>query len=292
MPPKKKDSKKSPKSTERSSEESNTIESESTTFAAEATTFEAILDSRLKQQHKELQELFFKYHKITQDELRDIKLSQEFMSNKFDEILSSINTLQEENKQLKNENTQLKHDLLYIDNKLRSVEQEQENLRLYSRRDCLEFHGIPVTNEENTDEIIQRVAELLKVDLLESDISTSHRLPTTKGQPIIIAKFTRRTTRDNLYSARSNLRKFSSTSLGYTHNNKLFINESLTALSKQLFWQVRQFKKEHNFKYCWTKYGKVYLRKDDAHAEVISFTSSSDFEKFKARCDEQNNAHA
>jgi hypothetical protein len=36
---------------------------------------------------------------------------------------------------------------------------------MYSRRDCLEFHGIPESHGENTDELVKRVGELVGVEV-------------------------------------------------------------------------------------------------------------------------------
>jgi hypothetical protein len=78
---------------------------------------------------------------------------------------------------------------------------------MYSRRDCLEFHGIPESHGENTDELVKRVGELVGVEVGQTDISVSHRLPSKRGQiPTIIAKFTKRSTRDKIYQAKGNLK--------------------------------------------------------------------------------------
>jgi hypothetical protein len=60
----------------------------------------------------------------------------------------------------------------------------------------------------------------------------------------------------------------------------MYINESLTQREKELFYRVREFRRIHNFKYVWTKYGKPYLKKDE-EARSISFGSAKDFDNFK-----------
>ena len=51
------------------------------------------------------------------------------------------------------------------------LEEEQENINSYSRRDCLEFHGIPQNSTKNTDELVKRVANLVGVEINPYDIS-------------------------------------------------------------------------------------------------------------------------
>jgi hypothetical protein len=64
--------------------------------------------------------------------------------------------------------------------------------------------------------------------------------------------------------------------------NNLYINESLTPHAKELYYHVREFRRLHQFKYVWTKYGKSFLKKDDK-ARPVSFGIAKDFEIFKAK---------
>ena len=71
----------------------------------------------------------------------------------------------------------------------------------YSRRECLEIHGIPQPQDpksENTNDVVLRVGKLMGVNLSQEDISVSHRLPTStkykgkRSEPLIIVKFVRK----------------------------------------------------------------------------------------------------
>ena len=69
----------------------------------------------------------------------------------------------------------------------------RDDLDQYNRRENLEFHGIPLNPNEDTNHIIKTMAKKLNIDLKENDISTSHRLPksSSNNPPIIIARFTK-----------------------------------------------------------------------------------------------------
>jgi predicted nucleic acid-binding Zn-ribbon protein len=82
---------------------------------------------------------------------------------------------------LKAENAQLKDEISDLNTKISKLDEEQESINLYSRRDCLEFHGILQRSDENTDELIKRVADLVGVEIGPNDISTSHRLLSRSG---------------------------------------------------------------------------------------------------------------
>ena len=195
----------------------------------------------------------------------------------FDELLISFNQLKEENSQLKIENSQLKINAAEMAQQMSNLEDDQENLNLYSRRDCLEFHGIPEASDENTDNLIKQIGELMAVEISPSDISISHRLPSKRGRiPPIIAKFARRCTRDKLFKSKSHLINRNSSDLGFNYSS----NTSLTPKARDLYFQVREFKRQNGLKYAWTNYGKPHLKKDDT-SRSKSFTNLLEFEVFK-----------
>ena len=57
---------------------------------------------------------------------------------------------------------------------LRSSIDEQAQ---YTRRECLEIRGVPVTTGEDTNEIVKKIGALIEVDINDTDISISHRIP-------------------------------------------------------------------------------------------------------------------
>ena len=71
--------------------------------------FEEMLDKRIKTHTKELDNAVSKRYKTTHDELKAIQSSQDFISNKFDELLNSFSLLKEENSHLKLENPPVKY---------------------------------------------------------------------------------------------------------------------------------------------------------------------------------------
>ncbi|CAB4020018.1 Hypothetical predicted protein [Paramuricea clavata] len=93
-----------------------------------------------------------------------------------------------------------------MSSKILELEEAQEDLKLYSRRDCLEFQGVPEMPSENTDEL---VTEMYAV-----------------------------------YHNKGRLRGLNSSNfVGISQSvNKLYIfNESLTPKAKELFYKVREF---------------------------------------------------
>ncbi|EDO43021.1 predicted protein [Nematostella vectensis] len=184
---------------------------------------------------------------------------------------------------------------------LNTTKKSLDDIEQYPRRDCLEIKGVPVTPTENTNDVVKKVGELMEVEILEEDISTSHRLPAPRpnsnqrpAKPgvhvntptvSIIVKFARRDVRDRFYAGRKHLRDKSVRDIGLTRSdNKIYISESLSPGNRELFKAALSTRHDLKFKYIWTQNGKVFLRKNnDSQAVLIS--KSQDLLHLKQRED-------
>ena len=126
----------------------------------ESVTFETLLDNRLKKQTDHLNDLFSKFSSSTKVDLDEIKQSQDFLSAKFDDLATSVNELRVENESLRLRNAQLTEQVKNLELKTHASENEIEDLKQYIRRDILEIHGIPVTEDENTKLYIMLLSSL------------------------------------------------------------------------------------------------------------------------------------
>lgn len=234
----------------------------------------------------ELQEIMSKIGKI------DImEQSLQVLSNKYDELTKEYHKLKNQHSELEKDHKALKSQVLKSEKVITMHSQNINDLEQYSRRECLEIRGIPVTQDESTDEIVGKVGEIIGVDIDADDISISHRLADKvitrsdgvqmKRDPAIIVKFTHRTTRDDFYRARKKLHKRSTKDLGFTRQreNPIFISESLTARNRMIFNRCLEFKKKNYFKFIWTHYGTTFLRKD-TNSSVIVIKTEDDIKKY------------
>ena len=133
----------------------------------------------------------------------------------------------------------------------------------------LEIHGIPITTGEYTNNIVKKVVSLIEPDfeLADQEISISHRLLAAEGYiPPIIVKFTRRDTRNKIYSQKRNLSSKKASDLGYQQQSRIYINESLTQKGRMLLKKVKEFKNNHHYKFLWTRHGKVFLKKNESQS--------------------------
>ena len=195
-------------------------------------------------------------------------------------------TLAQENGRLRSDSSKMKKEI----SDLRSAIDEQAQ---YTRRDCLEIRGVPVTTGEDTNVIVKKIGALIDVDINDTDISISHRIPSSNDgasgstsfrHPAIVVKFTNRKNRDLFYKARSKLKSYNTSDIGLGRNgeSKIYIQESLTEAKRNLFKSCLKFRKDQKYKFIWTYYGVIYLRRNE-HTPASRITSVRDLEKLQPR---------
>ncbi len=215
-----------------------------------------------------------------------------------DDALNKLKKLEEAKKVSDKEIAKLKSDLKVTKDCLHTYQAALNDLEQYSRRECLELRDIPVVSRdisrENTEDIVNHVADCIGVELCSDDISICHRLPVNNMpaqmetrssfkkrpmNPTIIVKFVRRKKREEFYRARNIIRGKTVNDLNLNLNTgeRMFIAESLTRANKELFGKALQAKKDRHFKYIWTSQGKIFMRKEDS-TNVIQISCEKDIE--------------
>lgn len=163
--------------------------------------------------------------------------------------------------------------------RLVELENRLEDLEQRHRMENLEFHGIPEIEGEDCRELVAKMARFVNVDISAKDISIAHRLPATKNKtPGIIARFTSRTIRNQIYSKRIQLSKVTNFRIPGMRN--LFINENLTRTKKDLYYQVRRKKVQQSYKSAWTNNAQIYVQKSD-RSQPLKITSYDDIQKIR-----------
>jgi len=113
-----------------------------------------------------------------------------------------------------------------------------DNLEQYTRKNSLEFHGIPENSYQSTEEAVLKLAAALDVQVVPSDIEISHKLKRKSGENVIIANFCSHKIKTKLYKQRTRLKDLNAQASdlfpGYVDaaarfNDRLFINENLTS---------------------------------------------------------------
>ncbi|CAK1582183.1 unnamed protein product [Parnassius mnemosyne] len=208
--------------------------------------------------------------KEMRQEITDFKVSLKSCMDRLDAMedrLSSVEKRFEQTVPIENNTIQ---DTV---NELRVQLQERDQELLLND---VEIAGIPENKGETPVHLVKLVAKKLGMDVDERDIVYAERVGlsrlnrvdengTSPSYPRRIAmRLARRSIRDQFLQA-ARIRRVITTAdldLGGTPQ-RVYINERLTRFYRQLFYKVREVGRHHNYKYVWTRNGKIFLRKDD-----------------------------
>ena len=240
--------------------------------------------------------------KTLRTDLDGVITSQSLISEEFEEQKKNIKGLNNEIKTLKQKNTSLKTEYMNlnrsftdINDKLRKGQGALNDLEQYGRRNMVDIGGIPRKKDEDTDDIVFKIAKKLDMTVKKDDIEISHRTSANKDAPIIV-KFISRRTRNDFFVKRKQLRdvKVNELDIGLPLcDGKVYVNESLTALNGSIFKNSRQRLKPF-CKYIWTNNGTTFVKQHDDSKKIIikNMENISDIEqRFKLEsADNLNNS--
>ena len=215
--------------------------------------------------------------------------SLSYIANKNDDLVENHKKLLKINQKLTVDIDNLNKSIWKINKQQYETEEQLDDLEQYGRRENLEIHGIPWTKQENTNEIVQKVARELNVKVSESDISTSHRLPLgmlndKNYHPPIIVRFSNRDKRNEVFRKRHAIKPHANPSSNSSSPNVIprdfAIRENLTKFRKQLFREATKLKQELKYEFLWTWQGQILIRKN-ASSKVFKISSFYDLNHIK-----------
>lgn len=189
-------------------------------------------------------------------EVVEMRKSLEMFNSLYEKMKQDQEALAKDNKALKKENEQLAK---------RIADSEQ-----YSRVNNIEIKGVPCTQNEDCNAILQKIGDKIGCPVTPADIDVIHRVPAKKDKNII-ARFCLRTKKaDFISKARKARLTTTDLDIPQTPAAPVFINEHLTPDNKRLFAQALALKKEKNWKFLWTDGCRIKAReREDSRVCVI-----------------------
>lgn len=196
----------------------------------------------------------------------EIKKSVEFMSLKYDEVLTKMNQVLKENAEYKT--------------KISGLESKLELLERNSKLTSIEIRNIPKMGNEDKITLLEStkaIASAINIPVQDSDVREIFRMRSNnKNDGPIIVEFNSCLKRESLIKAvRSHNKlnpqnKLNTSCLNLKCSPRpVYISESLTPMGRRLHYLARQFIKSHKYGDCWTSYGKVYIRKTKEEPRIL-----------------------
>lgn len=195
-----------------------------------------------------------------QNELSDIK---DNLSKKMEDMSDQISKMESELKQIKAESKEKNNALeRTIDNFKQDINDRDQ---FYLMND-VEITGIPEQKPENILHLVSLVATKVGMNLDERDVVFAYRAGVRRGngdarsRPICV-RLARKTVRDELLKSARVRRGITTADLNLPGDaHVLYINERMTQYNRQLFRKTREAGREKNWKFIWTREGKIYAR--------------------------------
>ena len=154
---------------------------------------------------------------------------------------------------------------------LQDIQVNLDNLEQYSRKNSLEFHGIPDEVNMPTDQVVCKIAQAIGVEIKENDIEISHRIGRKRGAKPVLAKFVSHKVKSRIYKARTNLKAVSVQSLfpgssismvseTTARPKGIYINENLTPYRKEMMSLAVEKRHDGKINKVWTLDGKIFIK--------------------------------
>ena len=162
-------------------------------------------------------------------------------------------------KNLQAENERLTEKVSNLENKVTSLEINQNMLEQYGRRNNIEVSGIPDSVEDNClEEKVISVFTSIGIDVKSNDIEASHRTGKSRNSPKkAIVHFNNRKFAKQALCNRKKLKSTDKSTLGLTNDG--FINENLTPVNNRITYNCRKLKRQNLISKTYTVNGTVHV---------------------------------
>ncbi|KAI5633303.1 hypothetical protein NE865_13970 [Phthorimaea operculella] len=233
-------------------------------------------DRQLLNQFQSFREDMRKLMDLQKKDIADIKKTLEEIQQSNKNIEDSITHLNKQHEEfdkrltlIENHSKENREYIMFLEDKL-------EELQLGSRKTNFELKNVPKKDNEDNESLIAMVtclSETVNCKIERSDIKDIYRVrgknPEQKNTPIIIETNsvilkTDLIKKTKAYNIR-NRTKLCAKHLGFKtqEDTPVYLSEHLTAKAARLHFLARDLAKSKSYKFCWTAYGKVYVRKSE-----------------------------
>lgn len=177
----------------------------------------------------------------------------------------------------------LKSENEIIKKRLTMVELQLDKIEETSRSNILDIFGIPEKQSENVLEIVKKVCVSgLGMSVNYSQILNCFRTKSNKKDVLskrIMVFCHNKELRDDIVKRGHDKKiNLSVKTLGYSSNEKIYINDSLTTFKRNLLFKANEMKNSGKCKFVWVRDGNIMMRKVEGD-RIVYIKTSSDLDK-------------
>jgi hypothetical protein len=174
------------------------------------------------------------------------------------DIIDKIDQIEKKSEEIQ----QLKAHLDEIRTRLNQVEFINSSLEEKLFDKTVEITGISIEPNSDPISLLKEISGNIGYPLNSSAIANCFivKRETKKGTDKLVAEFFNKDTLRNLIAAGKSARRFDSSSI--------YINQKLTSYKKKLLYNCKQFAAINKFRFAWSCYNSIFLKKDEASAPI------------------------
>lgn len=221
----------------------------------------------------------------------DIFTKLNSMQNQIINMQGSLNEYIELAKTISEENINLRNEVEILKEKMITLEHKQQMLKQNHLDHDIEICGVTVTNDEQLDDVVTRIAKFINIEIKQGDLKEVYRRKSVNERsglpPAIIVRFHNKSKRDRILDEK---RKYQISKkkllnckdcLGLSDGRNIYINERLTKLNGYLLKCARDLRKKKLLTYVWFQNGRVLIKKtSDDSCPVVHVTNKSQLDEF------------
>lgn len=209
----------------------------------------------------------------------DIRQSLELLSNDYDDMKLKLTEMESERAA----------DRRYI----QELEERMDRMERQFYTTKIEIRNVPQKHEESKEDlrdIVCETATVLGHNIDKNEIKDVYRLKNKKdNSSSITVDFVSAVTKDAIIKKVRHFNKANKNNkLNTTHlkidgpTKPIYLSEKLSTKDQRIFYLARRFADSHDYKFCWTSYGKVLMRKTDG-AQHIIIKNEADLENLRRK---------
>lgn len=239
----------------------------------------------LRQEWKGMKEIFERSIRSEERGLRtdmeDIKKSLSFIGKGFDDANLRLERTLNENKGLRKENEALQCKVFNLERELADCKAGLLKSEQYTRNRNIEIKGAEYEQNEELKDVLKKMGDAIGEPISSDDIDVCHRVPTkVENKTNIIVQFQRREKRDKVLEM-SRKKRLTNAMLGLPTGSPVYVNEHLCPEMKRILGMAIARKREHNWKFVWTKNGIVLARRLET-SPTVQILCDSDVNKINS----------
>lgn len=232
-----------------------------------------------KREMKEMMDLFLATQK---SEIQQVSTTLQEIQQSNINIENTIINLMSQNQELQNKITQLENQSKEDKKYVTLLENRLEEIETGSRKSNFVIKNVPKNTNESKQDLIDMIMNLsqnISCPIAKYDIKDVYRVRGKNNEsqkmPIVVETGSTLLKNEIMKMGKSfNIKhktKLCCKHLGYKtqEDSPIYLSEHLTPKGSRLHFLARDLTKSGSYKFCWTAYGKVYVKKDE-HAPTIA----------------------